>query len=203
MIASRIAFLFAAAAILAGCAIPVRADPAVEDRLVIRGEMFYPEHLALTPDCVAIVELRADDAGPSELVAEQRRRLDGRQVPIPFELSRGSFRTQEPRTPRLPRGDRVNAGPGARHGSRGDHGPDRGGGVGRLEAEAGGTDRLRHPVPLRRHIGHLRRAGHACTDDCQGRSLRPGSGGIGLRRPLRGTRRHGHPLLRARGIAPR
>lgn len=87
MNAPRLAFLLAAAAVLAGCAIPVRTDPAVEDRLVIRGEMFSPERLVLTPDCVAIVELRADDAGPARLVAEQRRQLDGRQVPIPFELS--------------------------------------------------------------------------------------------------------------------
>lgn len=87
MNAPRLAFLLAAAAVLAGCAIPVRTDPAVEDRLVIRGEMFSPERLALTPDSMAIVELRADDAGPAQLVAEQRRQLDGRQVPIPFELS--------------------------------------------------------------------------------------------------------------------
>jgi heat shock protein HslJ/uncharacterized lipoprotein YbaY/membrane-bound inhibitor of C-type lysozyme len=87
MIAPRIALLFVAAAVLAGCAIPVRTDPAVEDRLVIRGEMFYPEQVALTPDSVAIVELRADDAGPAPQVAEQRRHLHGRQVPIPFELS--------------------------------------------------------------------------------------------------------------------
>jgi len=81
--------LFAAAAVLAGCAIPVRTDPAVVERLVIRGEMFSPEQVALTPDCVAILELRADDGGPAQLVAEQRRQLDGRQgqVPIPFELS--------------------------------------------------------------------------------------------------------------------
>jgi hypothetical protein len=39
MIALRIAFLFVAAAVLAGCAIPVRTDPAVEERMVIRGEM--------------------------------------------------------------------------------------------------------------------------------------------------------------------
>jgi heat shock protein HslJ len=87
MIASRIAFLFAAAAVLAGCAIPVRTDPAVTERLVIRGEMFSPEQVELTPGSVAIVELRADDAGPAQPVAEQRRQLDGRQAPIPFELS--------------------------------------------------------------------------------------------------------------------
>jgi heat shock protein HslJ/uncharacterized lipoprotein YbaY len=87
MIALRIAILFVAAAILAGCSVPIRADQAVHERLVIRGEMFFPDHLALKHDCVAIVELRADDAGPSELVAEKRWRLDGRQLPIPFELS--------------------------------------------------------------------------------------------------------------------
>jgi uncharacterized lipoprotein YbaY len=87
MIASRIALLFAAAAILTGCSVPVRADKAVNERLVIRGEMFSPDHQALTPDCLAIVELRAGDAGPAQLVSEKRWRLDGRQLPIPFELS--------------------------------------------------------------------------------------------------------------------
>jgi len=87
MIAPSIALLFVAASVLAGCAIPVRTGPAVEDRLVIRGEMFCPERLALTPDSVAIVELRADDGGPAQLVAEQRRQLGGGHVPVPFELS--------------------------------------------------------------------------------------------------------------------
>jgi len=87
MIAPRIAFLFVAAAILAGCTIPVRADPAVEVRVVIRGEMFSPDRIALPPNSEAVVELREADAAPAPLVAEQRRQLDGRQLPIPFELS--------------------------------------------------------------------------------------------------------------------
>jgi uncharacterized lipoprotein YbaY len=87
MIAPRIAFLFVAAAILAGCAIPVRTDPAVEDRVAIRGEMFSPDRIALPPNSEAVVELRETDAAPAPLVAEQRRQLDGRQLQIPFELS--------------------------------------------------------------------------------------------------------------------
>jgi hypothetical protein len=87
MIALRIAFLFVAAAVLAGCAIPVRTDPAVEDRVAIRGEMLSPDRIALPPNSEAVVELRETDAAPAPLVAEQRRQLDGRQLPIPFELS--------------------------------------------------------------------------------------------------------------------
>jgi heat shock protein HslJ/uncharacterized lipoprotein YbaY len=87
MIVSKIALLFAAAGILAGCANPARTAPETGERLVIRGELFYPERIALPPDSAAVVELREAAVRPAPLVAEQRRQLDGRQVPIPFELN--------------------------------------------------------------------------------------------------------------------
>ncbi len=87
MTARRVAVLLAAAAVLAGCAMAGRADPAGKDRLVLRGELVSPERVDLTPDSLAILELRADGAGPPQPVAEQRQQLDGRPLPVPFELS--------------------------------------------------------------------------------------------------------------------
>lgn len=55
--------------------------------MVIRGELFYPERIALPPDSEAVIELRADASDQRTLVIQQRIQLDGRQVPIPFELS--------------------------------------------------------------------------------------------------------------------
>jgi uncharacterized lipoprotein YbaY len=83
----KIAFGLMAAGILAGCAAPAGSIPKIEERLVIRGRLSYPERIALPPASAAVVELRAADVRPAALVAEQRRQLDGRQVPIPFELS--------------------------------------------------------------------------------------------------------------------
>ncbi|MFY9942420.1 MAG: META domain-containing protein [Desulfobacterales bacterium] len=87
MSVSKIALWLTAAGILAGCATPVETIPKIEERLVIRGRLSYPERIALPPASAAVVELRAADVLPAVLVAEQRRQLDGRQVPIPFELS--------------------------------------------------------------------------------------------------------------------
>jgi heat shock protein HslJ/uncharacterized lipoprotein YbaY len=83
----KIVFWLVAAGILAGCAAPAGSIPKIEERLVIRGELFYPERIALPPASVAVVELRAADVRPAPLVAEERQPLGGRQVPIPFELS--------------------------------------------------------------------------------------------------------------------
>lgn len=55
--------------------------------LVIKGELSYRLRIALPPDSQASVELR-EAAGPdAPVVAEQRIDLDGRQVPIAFELA--------------------------------------------------------------------------------------------------------------------
>ena len=83
----KFALCLMAASILAGCAASVETIPRIEERLVIRGRLFYPERIALPPASAAVVELRAADVRPAALVAEQRRQLEGRQVPIPFELS--------------------------------------------------------------------------------------------------------------------
>jgi heat shock protein HslJ/uncharacterized lipoprotein YbaY len=83
----KFALWLVTAGILAGCAAPAGSIPKIEERLVIRGRLSYPERIALPPASAAVVELRAADVRPAALVAEQRRQLDGRQVPIPFELS--------------------------------------------------------------------------------------------------------------------
>jgi len=75
------------AVILAGCggpSEPVNGDP---EPLVIRGELFYPERIALPPDSLAVIELRAGEAGHGTVAAAQEIELEGRQVPIAFELT--------------------------------------------------------------------------------------------------------------------
>ena len=57
------------------------------ERLIIRGELFYPERIALPPDSIAIVELRMPDEFDGRLLATSRAELGTRQVPIDFELS--------------------------------------------------------------------------------------------------------------------
>ncbi|MFO0144195.1 MAG: YbaY family lipoprotein [Betaproteobacteria bacterium] len=66
----------AIALVLLGCA--------ASGPVLIRGELASREHIALTADSVAIVELtRAEDG---RVIAEQRLPLADRQVPMPFEL---------------------------------------------------------------------------------------------------------------------
>lgn len=87
MYSLKVFFLLASASLVAACSGP--ADPELQETatLVIRGELFYPERIALPADSLAIVELRAAEGGRGPLLAEQRIELDGRQVPIPFELT--------------------------------------------------------------------------------------------------------------------
>lgn len=54
--------------------------------LHITGSLSYQARVALPPDALAIVELRDPSVPGGRLVAEQRIALEGRQVPIPFEL---------------------------------------------------------------------------------------------------------------------
>jgi heat shock protein HslJ/uncharacterized lipoprotein YbaY len=57
-----------------------------QEMLTIRGEMYYLERIGLAPESTAIVELR-DGTGPSaNLLAVSSEPLNGRQVPIAFEL---------------------------------------------------------------------------------------------------------------------
>jgi heat shock protein HslJ/uncharacterized lipoprotein YbaY len=55
----------------------------------LKGSLRYLQRIALPPDSTVIVEVRDSTGGAEDgpVVAEQRIALDGRQVPIPFELT--------------------------------------------------------------------------------------------------------------------
>lgn len=83
----------ALAGLLAACS---PSDPPASDigepaapaeRLLIRGELYYLERIALSPDSVAVTELRGGDRPYAELLATTGEDLGTRQVPIGFELS--------------------------------------------------------------------------------------------------------------------
>ena len=82
----RTGMLLLALATLGLSAAPALAENG-PDPLAIRGELAYRARIALPPASVAVVELR-DAAAPPEAsaVAELRTALQGRQVPVPFEL---------------------------------------------------------------------------------------------------------------------
>lgn len=62
------------------------ASQAEPEGLVVGGQLYYLERIALTPDSVAVVEIR-DGQGPgAQLLAQSREELGNRQVPIGFEL---------------------------------------------------------------------------------------------------------------------
>ncbi len=63
---------------------PASASPSADALLVIRGELSYRQRIALPPGALAVVEMRVQADAPA--IAEQRIALDGRQVPVPFEL---------------------------------------------------------------------------------------------------------------------
>jgi heat shock protein HslJ/uncharacterized lipoprotein YbaY len=69
---------------LAGCA-SVDRTAADDGVLQIRGALAYRERIALPPAAVAAVELTRPQDG--RVIAAQRIPLDGRQVPLPFELN--------------------------------------------------------------------------------------------------------------------
>ena len=75
-------FLWLPLAWLSGCA--SGGPPAPDGVMLIRGELASRERIALPPDGVAIVELTRPSDG--RVIADQRIALDGRQVPIAFEL---------------------------------------------------------------------------------------------------------------------
>lgn len=75
---------------LAACQSPLPPSAGAPGQVKLRGELTYPERIALPADSVAIVELRAFDAAGERVVAEQRTPLGGRQVPLPFELATGA-----------------------------------------------------------------------------------------------------------------
>jgi len=78
-----LAAVLAVAAVLGGCA-SSGGRSAPDAVMLIRGELAYRARIALPADSVAVIELtRPHDA---RVIAEQRIDLNGRQVPIPFEL---------------------------------------------------------------------------------------------------------------------
>ena len=74
--------LWTSVAWISGCA--SGGPPASDGVMLIRGELTYQARIALPPDAIAIVELTRPSDG--RVIAEQRIALDGRQVPIAFEL---------------------------------------------------------------------------------------------------------------------
>lgn len=73
--------------LLTGCAIDAGEKAAVPPpTLTIKGALAYRERIALPPDSVAVIELRDSVSGDGAVVVEQRIRLAGKQVPVPFEL---------------------------------------------------------------------------------------------------------------------
>jgi heat shock protein HslJ/uncharacterized lipoprotein YbaY len=118
--------LWISVAWLSGCA--SGAKPVPDGVMLIRGELTYRARIALPPDAIAIVELTRPSDG--RVIADQRIPLNGRQVPIAFELRvqraalrddtgyalRGAIHSRgqamwlsEPVDVRAPRGD-LNAG---------------------------------------------------------------------------------------------
>lgn len=64
---------------------PGSSPTPIAEPLVIRGELAYRARIALPPDAVAVVELRARADAPP--LAQQRIPLAGRQLPVAFELT--------------------------------------------------------------------------------------------------------------------
>ncbi len=62
----------------------------INDEVVLSGEVFYPERVALPDDSILLVEVRSDPSPNATLLADERERLEGRQVPIPFRLRVGT-----------------------------------------------------------------------------------------------------------------
>lgn len=77
--------LLAAAVICAGCTSGA-SEMTQSQPLTISGELSYRARIALPPHSEALIELRDDTVPAAPVLAEQRFVLDGRQVPIPFEL---------------------------------------------------------------------------------------------------------------------
>ena len=84
--------LLLASALLAGCAAKHGESGAGDELMLIRGELASRTRIALPPDSVAIVELTRPQDG--RVIADQRIALNGRQVPLAFELRvhRGALR---------------------------------------------------------------------------------------------------------------
>ena len=80
----RIAMLALGLLALAGC--QATGDTMPTESLRVQGALTYPERIALPPDSVATVELRRFDAMGEHVEAALDIPLQGRQVPIPFQV---------------------------------------------------------------------------------------------------------------------
>lgn len=82
--------LLAASLALLGCAhdpAPSLGDPEAAPRgVLIRGQLSYAPRIALPPDAVAWVEVRAGPAPSGEIIEARQWPLEGRQVPVDFKL---------------------------------------------------------------------------------------------------------------------
>jgi putative lipoprotein len=83
----RIVLIAAGASMLAACA--GAPQGAASDMATVSGVVMYLERRALPPE--AVVTIRLQDISRADaraiLLGEQRIALDGRQVPVPFEIS--------------------------------------------------------------------------------------------------------------------
>ena len=81
--------LVAFAATLAACTAVAPAPDKAPSVKTLSGTLTYRQRIAIPPQTEAIVRLldvsRAD--APATLIAEQRFRTDGRQMPLPFALT--------------------------------------------------------------------------------------------------------------------
>ncbi len=75
-------------ALVAGCLPAAQAQPTGGDAVTVSGNAAYRQRIALPPEAVLTVRLEAlaPTDVPAQLLAESRLPLEGRQVPIPFEL---------------------------------------------------------------------------------------------------------------------
>ena len=75
-------------AALMGCAAGGGPAATKPDMMIsVKGSLAYPARIALPPETRAVVELRDTSVANGRVVAEQRIDLQGKQVPIPFELT--------------------------------------------------------------------------------------------------------------------
>jgi uncharacterized lipoprotein YbaY len=61
--------------------------PDAPKMMSVKGSLAYPARIALPPETRAVVELKDASGANGPVVAEQRMELQGRQVPVPFELA--------------------------------------------------------------------------------------------------------------------
>ncbi|SDW88057.1 META domain-containing protein [Thiocapsa roseopersicina] len=86
---TKLTILVSCLTLMVGTQVVFAAAPEGRDdasSLQITGALSYKARIALPRDAIAIVELSDPSVPGGRLVAEHRSALDGRQVPIPFEI---------------------------------------------------------------------------------------------------------------------